>query len=162
MEHFTLIWNCFVFLQFFNLINCRDVSAHKMHGFSQLYRNISTMMVLLIILGVSFFACFTFLGRAVFEASKQDGREYLITIVMGASVLLINCLLKFIPDRWVAKMPSMDESKSVGANNALMNAYNKQAQAKAFQKKGAAPAAADDEVVSQMSQDRESDGYQHA
>lgn len=70
MEHFTLIWNCFVFLQFFNLINCRDVSAHKMHGFSQLHRNFSTIFVLLIIIGVSVFACFTFLGRAVFEASK--------------------------------------------------------------------------------------------
>lgn len=82
---------------------------------------------------------------------------------MGASVLLINCLLKFIPDRWVAKMPSLDESKSVGSNNALMNAYNKQAQAKAFQKKGAAQAAADDDQLSEVhSQDRESDGYQHA
>ena len=33
MTHFTLCWNCFVFLQIFNLINCRDVSSNGMNGF---------------------------------------------------------------------------------------------------------------------------------
>ncbi len=166
MEHYTLIWNTFVFLQFFNLINCRDVTAHKMHGFSQIHRNFVTLFVLAIILGVQFFACFTFLGRAVFEASKQDGREYLITIVCAASCLIVNALLKFIPDRWVAKMPSLDESKSVGSNNALMNAYNKQAGAKAFQKKTNQNTGIDEgasEAASILdSQQRSEDDYQHA
>jgi len=32
MKHFTLIWNTFIFLQVFNLINCRDVGPDKLHG----------------------------------------------------------------------------------------------------------------------------------
>ena len=52
MKHFTLIFNTFIFLQFFNLINCRDVSANKVHGFAALYSNFMTWLVLLIIIAV--------------------------------------------------------------------------------------------------------------
>lgn len=52
MKHFTLIFNTFIFLQFFNLINCRDVSAAKMHGFANLHTNFMTWLVLLIIVAV--------------------------------------------------------------------------------------------------------------
>lgn len=71
MLHFTLIWNTFVFLQVFNLINCRDVSATKMHGFTGLTRNFLTWLIILIIVGVQWTSCFTFLGRPIFEASTQ-------------------------------------------------------------------------------------------
>jgi len=69
MLHFTLIWNTFVFLQLFNMINCRDVSATKMHGFTGLTRNFLTWLIILIIVAVQWASCFTFLGRPIFEAS---------------------------------------------------------------------------------------------
>lgn len=71
MLHFTLIWNTFVFLQVFNMINCRDVSATKMHGFTGLTRNFLTWLIILIIVGVQWASCFTFLGRPIFEASME-------------------------------------------------------------------------------------------
>jgi len=49
MKHFTLIFNTFVFLQVFNLINCRDVGKTKMHGFRALHRNHLTYMIILLI-----------------------------------------------------------------------------------------------------------------
>jgi len=52
MRHFTLIFNTFIFLQFFNLINCRDVSAAKLHGFHGLHLNFMTWLVLLVIFAV--------------------------------------------------------------------------------------------------------------
>jgi len=52
MIYCTLVWNTFIFLQVFNLINCRDVSATKMHGFTGLIRNVLTLIMLLIIVGV--------------------------------------------------------------------------------------------------------------
>jgi len=73
MLHFTLIWNTFVFLQVFNLINCRDVSATKMHGFSGLFRNVLTWIIILTIVAVQVVSCFTFLGRPIFEASMDVG-----------------------------------------------------------------------------------------
>jgi len=71
--HFTLIWNTFVFLQVFNLINCRDVSATKTHGFSGLLRNTLTWIIILIIAAVQIVSCFTFIGVPIFEASTDVG-----------------------------------------------------------------------------------------
>jgi len=143
--HFTLIWNTFIFLQVFNLINCRDVSATKMHGFSGLIRNKLTWIVLLIIIAVQATACFTFLGAPIFQASLvldegyvNGGRHFAICVVAAASILLCNAILKLIPSRWIAKMPQLDESKSIGGSTRIMQAYEKQAKAKAFQKGGAA------------------------
>jgi len=52
MAGFTLIFNTFIFLQIFNLINCRDISATKKHGFSGLHKNFLTWLILLILVGV--------------------------------------------------------------------------------------------------------------
>jgi len=138
-EHFTLIFNTFIFLQFFNLINCRDVSAHKMHGFSQLWRNFTTIMVLAIILAIQVLACLTSIFYPIFEVSKQTTREFVITLVSAASLLLANALLKFIPERWLGKMPALNEEKAVGSENALMKGFDNHAKAKAFKKGGAQP-----------------------
>ena len=105
MIHFTLIWNTFVFCQVFNLICCRDVSNHGMNGFSGLHKNFMTYLIILIIFAVQFLSCFTFLGRIFFEAGRTGGREFLVTIVAAASVLLANCLLKLLPDSLLGKVP---------------------------------------------------------
>lgn len=130
MQHFTLIFNLFVFLQVFNMINCRDVGKTKMHGFSSLHRNQLTWLILLLIIGVQVVACFTFLGRPVFTTNTQDFREFNITVVMAASVIVAGAIFKLIPNSWIDKrMPSLDETKSIGSNNRLMAAYDKQANA---------------------------------
>ena len=130
--HFTLIWNTFIWLQFFNLINCRDVSAEKMHGCEKLHKNFLTWLILLIIAGVQVAGCFTFLGFLIFEARKTEGREFAVCVVAAASVIVANALLKLIPARWIAKMPALDESKALGGGSKLMSAYEKQASAKAL------------------------------
>jgi Ca2+-transporting ATPase len=130
MVYYTLVWNTFIFLQVFNLINCRDVSATKMHGFSGLIRNPLTWIMLLIISGTQFLACFTFLGRPIFETAKTGGRGFLICVFAASSALLANALLKLIPQRWIAKIPVMDESAKIGGNSKLMSAYQSQADAK--------------------------------
>lgn len=130
--HFTLIWNTFIWLQFFNLINCRDVSAEKMHGCEKLHKNFLTWLILLIIAGVQWAGCFTFLGFLIFEARKTEAREFAVCVVAAASVVVANALLKLIPSRWIAKMPSLDESKALGGGSKLMSAYEKQAAAKAL------------------------------
>ena len=108
-----------------------------MHGFAGLHRNFLTWLVLLIIVGTQWVSCFTFLGRPIFEARLEDGREFYITVVCGASVLLANALFKAIPARWIAKMPTLDEDKAVGSDSKMMSMYQKGASAKAFNKKPA-------------------------
>lgn len=136
MLHFTMIWNTFIFLQLFNMINCRDVSATKMHGFAGLFRNFNTWAIIGLIVLIQWSACFTFMGRALFEASMNvTMRDFFVCIVTASSVIVANAMLKAIPSRWIAKLPTIDENKSVGSGNVLMSAYDKQAKGKAFAKK---------------------------
>lgn len=71
-------------------------------------------------------------------------------MVSASSIMLANCILKAIPSRWIAKMPTLDESKSLGGSSKLMSAYEAQAKAKAFKKKEAPQAVQQDD-----------DEYQH-
>jgi len=138
MAHFTLIWNTFVMLQVFNLINCRDVGRDKFHGFSMITRNFLTMFVILVIFGIQMTACFTFLGRPVFEASSEiTMRQFGICVVIGSSTIAANAIFKFIPNSWIEKrMPALNEDSSIGGSSKLMGAYDKQAKAKAYTGKG--------------------------
>ena len=138
MAHFTLIFNTFVFLQFFNLINCRDVSATKLHGFHGLHLNFMTWLVLLVIFAVQFFACFTWLFRPIFETRPVDPRHFAITLLMAASVLLANLLLKFIPEKWISKMPEINEENAVGRDSFMVRTFDEQSKKKAYDPKAAA------------------------
>ena len=162
--NFTLIWNTFIFLNVFNLINCRDVSANKMHGFGGLIRNKLTCFVILIIIAVQIVSCFTFLGYPFFKASLvldesygDGGRHFAISVVCASSVLLCNAMLKLIPSRWISKMPQLDESKSIGGNTKIMAAYDKQAKSKAFsgKKAGAAEQVPEEDPEGSYQQDQE-------
>lgn len=124
MIHFTLIWNCFVFCQFFNLINCRDVSSNGVNGFSGLHKNLMTCFILALIFATQFLSCFTFLGRMFFEAAHTGGREFWVTIFAAASVLLANVLLKFIPEGIMGKAPQLNETEPIGAGSKLLSAYD--------------------------------------
>ena len=138
MKHFTLIFNTFVFLQFFNLINCRDVSATKLHGFHGLHKNFMTWLVLLVIFGVQFFSCFTWIFRPIFETQPVAARSFAVSIAMAASVLLANTLLKFIPEKWISKMPEINEENAVGKNSFLTKTFDEQSKKKAYAPQSAA------------------------
>jgi len=109
-----------------------------MHGCGGLFRNVLTWLIILMIVAVQIVACKTFLGRILFEASIVDTRHFFITVVCGSSVMLASMLLKLIPNRWIeGKMPSLDESKSIGGSSKLMAVYKKQSEAKAYTRKNA-------------------------
>lgn len=127
MKHFTLCWNTFIFLQFFNMINCRDVTATGMNGFSRLHTNVTTWLILLCIFAVQFFACFTWLGRPIFETRGVTDRDFFVTVAAASSILVVNNLFKLIPESLVSKIPAIDEENAVGGENRLMNLYDAQA-----------------------------------
>lgn len=108
--HFTLIFNTFVFLQVFNLVNCREVSPTKGNGFAGLWGNWYTILVLVVIVATQFVTCFTFIGYLLFEASNDcTTQQFCVCVVIGASCSLADALLKYIPLSWVAKVPQLDE-----------------------------------------------------
>lgn len=138
MVHFTLIWNCFVFCQVFNLINCRDVSSDGMNGFAGLHKNFLTCFIIALIFTIQFLSCFTFLGRMFFEAGHTGGREFWVTIFAAASVLMANSLLKLIPESLVSKAPQLNEEEPIGGGSKLLAAYDAHGKGAVFQQRGAA------------------------
>lgn len=102
------------------MINCRDVSATGMKVFTGLHKNFFTWFILLCLIGVQILACFTWVGRPVFETKKVDDRSFMITVAAASSVLLANMLLKTIPESLVSKIPVLDETKAMGADTAIM------------------------------------------
>ena len=162
MRHFTVIFNTFIFLQFFNLINCRDVSAAKLHGFHGLHKNFMTWLVLLVIFGVQFFSCFTWIFRPIFETQPVGARPFAVSVFMAASVLLTNTLLKFIPEKWISKMPEINEENAVGKNSILTKTFDEQSKKKAYVPQSAAAVSNVDESFNEdpKSQD-DNDGFKN-
>ena len=137
MTGYTCIFNTFIFLQIFNMVNCRDVSPNKKHGCAGIHRNMLTWVILLVLIAVQIFACFTFLGVPVFETSlyvktnDQAGRNFAITLVSAASIFVMNALMKCVPVRWVKKIvPRLNENKAIGGKSRLMQAYERHGKAK--------------------------------
>jgi Cation transporting ATPase, C-terminus len=55
-QHYTIIFDTFVFLQFFNLINCRVVGPRDFNVFTHFFNNWILQFVLVVILFVQWSA----------------------------------------------------------------------------------------------------------
>lgn len=61
---------------------------------------------------------------------------------MASSVLLVNMLLKFIPEHWISKMPEINEESAVGRNSFLTKTFDEQSKKKAYDPRASAAASA--------------------
>ena len=52
---------------------------------------------------------------------------------MAASVILVNMLLKFIPEKWISKLPEMNEENAIGKESYLVATFNEQSKKKAYE-----------------------------
>ena len=81
--------------------------------------------------------CFMWLG-VIFEIAPVDETiQFTTCVALGASVCASAALLKYVPERLAVKLPVLNEDEALGSSSSLMQAYDKQAKAKAFEKKGA-------------------------
>ena len=97
-ENATLVFNTFVFMQIFNLISNRRID-NKLNVFSNIYKNVWFMSILLIIIGVQILIIFV--GGAAFSITRLNGPEWAITMIAGAITLLVGVLIRLVPDVWL-------------------------------------------------------------
>lgn len=125
--HVTIIFNTFVFLQFFNEMNCRCIGPKDMNVFSHFFHNWIFIFILVIIFAVQWSACswFTF----ILDTTALDSKQFYQCVVWGSTNLLVSILLKLLPDRFVDKVPvPINEDKIMGGETKLMRAYELAAQ----------------------------------
>jgi len=122
--HFTIIYNIFVQLCWFNEWNCRVIGPKELNF---LKKPFSSFTFLFIMIGTAIFqwsSC-TWLWW-LFETEELDLQFYFRCVAWGSSVIPIAILLKLTPESWVDKMPvGISEEKAFGQGTFLMKGYDK-------------------------------------
>jgi len=129
LKHLTIIFNTFIFLCFFNLINCRTVGIRDYNVFSNFFGNWMFLFILLIIFVAQYVWCnYVFFLFNTYQISAQD---FWTCVVWGATPLAISAIVKMSPEHWVEKMPiKIDENKAMGEDSQMMQLYNDKAKGK--------------------------------
>lgn len=103
-QHFTYIFNTFVYLQLFNFINCRKIGMRDFNVFESFGHN---FYFIFIVFGTAIgqFFISEYLGT-LFGTTHMEKGEWGACIVVGSTPLLISFILKWTPVKWVERIPS--------------------------------------------------------
>lgn len=90
----TLVFNCFVFCQIFNQLNCRrlDRKFNVLEGF---FRNYYFMAIFAIMVGGQILIIFV--GGAAFQVTSLKPRDWGISIVVGFLSIPLGALVRILP-----------------------------------------------------------------
>lgn len=90
----TLVFNCFVFCQIFNQLNCRRLDRHfnVLEGF---FKNYWFMAIFLIMVGGQILIIEV--GGAAFQVTRLYGRDWGISIIVGFISLPLGVIVRLLP-----------------------------------------------------------------
>lgn len=94
----TVVFNTFVWLQFFNEVNCRRLD-NKLNVFYGIHRNpLFIIIMLIIIVGQIFIISF---GGAAFSVTPLDGQQWLVSVLLGFLAILFGAIIRLIPNTFI-------------------------------------------------------------
>ncbi|GAB1319894.1 plasma membrane calcium [Madurella fahalii] len=97
-EQRTLVFNTFVFMQIFKLVNSRRID-NKLNIFEGLHRNhLFLLMMAVMVLGQ---VLIIFFGGAAFVVVRLSGVQWAISLVLGFLSIPVGVLIRLIPDSWI-------------------------------------------------------------
>lgn len=104
---FTYVFNVFMFLALFNMINCRKVGISDTNVFEKI---LTHNWIFLLVLGVCFFAQWALVNwfHDLIGAVKISRSEWGACAFIGATELLAAFFLKFTPSKWVEFIPDIN------------------------------------------------------
>jgi Ca2+ transporting ATPase len=109
-RHYTVVFNAFVFMQIFNMINSRKIND-ELNVFEGIHHNYAFIFIFFLISAVQ--ALIVEVTGVVFVVSP-DGLWYgqwLFCLAVGVSVFPVNFLTKFVPDRYCPKIGGKKNKK---------------------------------------------------
>lgn len=122
LKHFTLIFNLLVFLQFFNMINCRKVGRRDFNVFEKFFHNFYFLGIFFGEILVQ--VCLNYYIPALTKQVVLSKQDWGSIVVVAFTVILVAFLLKLTPESWIAKIPTskmVDEDRAV--NNKVLNMW---------------------------------------
>jgi len=99
----TLVFNVFVFMQIFKLINSRRID-NKLNIFEGLHRN--TLFMLMMAIMVAGQLIIIFFSSVAFVVVPLNGIQWAISIVLGFLSIPVGVIIRLIPDAWVRRTVS--------------------------------------------------------
>ncbi|KAK4185227.1 hypothetical protein QBC35DRAFT_21794 [Podospora australis] len=97
----TLVFNTFVWLQIFNMLNNRRLD-NRFNIFEGITKNNWFLAIALIMIGGQILIIFV--GSDAFEITRLNGKEWGLSIGLGAISLPWGIAVRLFPDAWAAKM----------------------------------------------------------
>lgn len=98
MQLNSLIFNTFVFMQIFKLVNSRRID-NKLNIFEGLSRNQLFMLMAAIMVGGQ--VLIVFFGSDAFSIRPLNGAQWGISLVLGSLSIPVGVLIRLFPDAWI-------------------------------------------------------------
>ncbi|KAK0644103.1 hypothetical protein B0T16DRAFT_417148 [Cercophora newfieldiana] len=102
-EQRTLVFNVFVFMQIFKLVNSRRID-NKLNIFEGLHKN--TLFMLMMSIMVIGQIIIIFFSSIVFGVVPLNGAQWAISVVLGFLSIPVGVIIRLIPDQWIRKSVS--------------------------------------------------------
>jgi len=107
LTHFTYVFNIFVFLQIFNIINSRKIEASDINVFKDFFNNFVFLFVM--ILTVVFQIAIVEYGGRATKTVPFNLKQNAYSIALGSTSLIWGFILKFLPIGWWQCMQISDK-----------------------------------------------------
>jgi len=112
----TVVFNVFVLFQVFNMLAARKIND-EINIFSGIFDNAYFVVVWIFIAAGQFFI--TQYGSLAMKVhiAGLTGNQWIISVIVGFTSLIMNLILKFVPDRICFTMGEEDPEDVTAANN---------------------------------------------
>jgi len=143
-RHMTIVFNAFVLMQVFNMINARKIKD-EINVCKGIFRNSMFVIIFFIILVLQILL--TQFTQDVMDCCRDglDGPQWGISFLIGLSVFPVDFLLKFWPDRLCPKLGKESEDGAPHSHNSEFvtslirqrtSSFNKRVATNSFDRKG--------------------------
>jgi P-type Ca2+ transporter type 2C len=97
-QHRALVFNVFVFMQIFKLVNSRRID-NKLNIFEGLHKNHLFMLMMAIMTAGQ--VLIIFFTEEVFGVTRLNGMQWGISLVLGFLSIPAGVLIRLVPDEWI-------------------------------------------------------------
>jgi magnesium-transporting ATPase (P-type) len=128
---FTMLFNIFIWMHIFNLLNCREISEKRFNPFIGISKNWLFFGMLGAIIALQFIM--VEYGGVLARTSGLTDKQHSYSILIGSTVLIPSYLIKRLPERItrILQIDFKDHLIKGVDDNKLVRGFNKLANSKA-------------------------------
>lgn len=124
---FTMLFNIFVYMHLFNLINCREIKPTRRNVFKGLTNNIYFIVIFFSIALLQYLLVQW--GGSIFRTAPLSGQQHAFCVLLGLTTLIPSFFFKFIDEKYdsflTSRLKISDKEENEEKDDGwLLNTYN--------------------------------------